>query len=482
MKSVFLSKDLLNRSVFIAPANPAGNHLFGNLRKSGCKVEGLIDNLKTGQGISNHPSEIHSDAYIVVAPGPRQLNICQTLRRRGFLQPILMSENDQFRLFHERMLARLTRIFRQIVYQSLVCILAKLTPKSTIVYLASGFVDSNVQLVFDAHQKAYSDKILGLVSCPRSEVPPGFINAEQHRWRTFWGLMRAKVIVIDHELSHSVFDLLRNSVSIVQLWHGLPYKHISGNAHLQHVQDDVFISSSTWYNHHVFCELFKANRFLSLGHPRNDALIQSPEERQFSKVLGISALQQFQRSCSGFLVYMPTYRDSGNNYIPLPLSQLNDIFKETNARLILKLHPFATEAMGDIVSSTDNPLPHLKGFSNIHVFPATEDIYPWLGNGQMLITDYSSVVFDYLLCDKPILYYQYDADEYLKLRGVPIVDDGLFIAGEIARNQQELLSCIRNFFSEYEDTYKQVRENLRQKLGIEAKQATPEILSLIRRY
>ena len=45
-----------------------------------------------------------------------------------------------------------------------------------------------------------------------------------------------------------------------------------------------------------------------------------------------------------------------------------------------------------------------------------EDVMPWLGVADILISDYSSVMFDFMITKKPIIRFTFDKSEYLESR------------------------------------------------------------------
>ena len=431
---------LQDRVVYVSPANPAGNLLADKLRQKGVQVTAIVDNLKHGEGIINDARMVASNGIIIVASGARQREICQSLRLRGFSQAIAIEQvnRDDYTEFRQSKFAIRLKQYYQHLQNRLVQWLARTLPRKRVLYLASGFVDSNVQLMFAAHRERHPEEAVAVLLGEKT-VSDDVIGSGAQPWRAFWYLVTARVIVIDHEFEHPVFNLVRHLIPVIQLWHGLPYKLISGNRHQAFINDAAFISSSRWYNEQIFPDLFRAKKFLTLGHPRNDALLLPPAKRPFSDALTYESWQQFARSCERYLVYMPTYRDSGDNHLPMPLDPLQQWLASQNIRLILKLHPFVTDAVGELAPSEQGPLPVLKGYSHIHVFPAKEDIYPWLGSAAMLLTDYSSVIYDFLLCDKPIVYYQYDDEEYVKTRGKPLVSEAMFLAGEKVVDEAQLL-------------------------------------------
>jgi CDP-glycerol glycerophosphotransferase (TagB/SpsB family) len=57
----------------------------------------------------------------------------------------------------------------------------------------------------------------------------------------------------------------------------------------------------------------------------------------------------------------------------------------------------------------------------------------------LLITDYSSVAFDFLLCNKPVLHFMYDIEQYAKVRGQFAIAKEDFIAGSTAETFAQLL-------------------------------------------
>ena len=91
------------------------------------------------------------------------------------------------------------------------------------------------------------------------------------------------------------------------------------------------------------------------------------------------------------------------------------------------------------------------------------DIYPVLKYSDALITDYSSIYFDYLLLDKPIIYYPIDLEEYQKkCRGFYRPYEEL-TAGVKAYNEQELINAIQDVINGVDD-YKEERKVLRDKI------------------
>ncbi|RLD11253.1 hypothetical protein DRI50_10215, partial [candidate division KSB1 bacterium] len=122
--------------------------------------------------------------------------------------------------------------------------------------------------------------------------------------------------------------------------------------------------------------------------------------------------------------------------------KLNSILSEQNALLLIKLHP------NDVSLRTFRDLSHIK------TLKAKLDLYPFLVFTTALITDYSSIYFDYLLLKKPIIFYPFDFDDYLRLREL-YFDYQQAVAPPVVKTFEQLLKLLSNLqnlnFNEKDD-------------------------------
>ena len=101
----------------------------------------------------------------------------------------------------------------------------------------------------------------------------------------------------------------------------------------------------------------------------------------------------------------------------------------------------------------------------IYKMDSNSDIYPILKYSDGLITDYSSIYFDYLLLDKPILYYIPDIEEYESQdRGFYEPYENL-TAGIYAKTEDELLKGLTDIINGV-DNYKEKRKALRDRMFV----------------
>lgn len=147
------------------------------------------------------------------------------------------------------------------------------------------------------------------------------------------------------------------------------------------------------------------------GYPRNDALFQRIRGEEIG--LDTEVKDRLENIEDGETVfsYVPTYRRSNGRTDGIPLSEadidyerLNSALEELSSYLLIKLHPHSDIRID------------LERFDRILAAESGSDVYPLLRHTDCLITDYSSIYFDFLLVDRPIVFFPYDLDRYTRNR------------------------------------------------------------------
>lgn len=152
---------------------------------------------------------------------------------------------------------------------------------------------------------------------------------------------------------------------------------------------------------------------------------------------------------SGSILFMPTWREWNSRSISLARtgffrqieqfiieSTLDGYLDRRGIRLQLYVHMW----MRDFFEEFRNRL----SLQAVEVLDQETDLQEVVVNSSLLITDYSSICWDFLLLDKPVLFYQFDRDEYLLHTGSYInLEEGLF--GPVARTAGEAASWVRYF-------------------------------------
>ena len=186
------------------------------------------------------------------------------------------------------------------------------------------------------------------------------------------------------------------------------------------------------FDKYVFKRAFKANEssFVESGRPCNDPLWHAAEDQKdlLREKLNIPAGKKV-------ILYAPTWREStngGKSYDIKPPIDLKTWEEQLGDEYIVlfRAHHITTRVMD--VKFND----FLRDYSD---YPEINDLYIV---SDILITDYSSVMVDYAILERPILCFAYDYDDYLKERGTYFeLDDEL--PNRSCRTQDQLLKEIK---------------------------------------
>ena len=246
---------------------------------------------------------------------------------------------------------------------------------------------------------------------------------------------------------------------ILNVWHGTPLKKMgqdnpaerydTGNVMRNLLMADYLVFPNVFMEEKMsdaynLRELFQGT-VLREGYPRNTVFFDGDRGLKMKENLGFEGCQ--------LSLYMPTFRGRSDSvkeeeYISQVRDHLSrlDHLLEDNQILLVKLHPFV-----------QNLLP-VDNYKHIRSFPSEYDTYEVLNACDVLITDYSSVMYDYANTGRKIILFAYDREEYLSERGMyediigypfPVVSSPEEIAAEL----QEHSGCPDRAFLEKYCTY-----------------------------
>ena len=254
----------------------------------------------------------------------------------------------------------------------------------------------------------------------------------------------------------------------VQTWHGTPLKKLvfdmedvhmpatdpetyKANFYQESRQWDYLVSPNG-YSTEIFKRAFRFdNPIIESGYPRNDVLHHNHTTEQINVLktkLGIPLDKKV-------ILYAPTWRDNqfegvGKYKFELPLN-LDQLQKKYGSDyvILLRMHYFVSENFD---------LSSYEGFA--YDFSQRVDINDLYLVSDLLITDYSSVFFDYGNLKKPILFYMYDLEEYRDtLRGF-YFDIENEAPGPIVKDMDELILALEEF--DAHGKYERSEENYRK--------------------
>lgn len=259
----------------------------------------------------------------------------------------------------------------------------------------------------------------------------------------------------------------------VQCWHGTPLKRLgyditnSDNA-MNSVAEikSKYRSDAKRFDYMVSpCEFVtekftsawnlksigKSNRVLEIGYPRNDFLC-SYTEADVSTIKHKLGLDTCDKK---IILYAPTWRDNQHDaekgYVyknPVDFDYLRNCLGDEYI-ILFRAHYLVADNF-DFKS--------YEGF--IYDVSAYDDINELYIISEILITDYSSVFFDYAILERPMLFYMYDMEEYRdEMRGFYL--DVRKLPGPIMKTEKELAEAIKtvsSFEAEYRDFTKHFNE------------------------
>lgn len=133
------------------------------------------------------------------------------------------------------------------------------------------------------------------------------------------------------------------------------------------------------------------------------------------------------------LLYAPTYRGDADDAKPPKMFNISALkARLEDCVLLIKQHGFVS----DITEIPEN----CKDFAfDVSEKLAIEEL---IAVSDICITDYSSIIFEYSLFERPIVFYAYDLDEFYDYRGFYYNYDESFLPGDIARTENELFSAV----------------------------------------
>ena len=239
----------------------------------------------------------------------------------------------------------------------------------------------------------------------------GYESYYEYSLMGVWQALRAGFTVIDAYLQRQNFRFVGRS-KIIQLLHGKGMK-AKGYSKPQIKANDYIFHTSP-FTTSILPEVFKrGSKNHITGYSRDDIFWQQLPGSNISTSSDIAtklkSVRQTDSQATCFW-YAPTFR-RGEKTFPiqkvLEPERLNQWLLQNNGYLFINLHP---KYRGQTKTAD---------YSRIFFFDES-DTYPLMSNFDCLITDYSSIFTDYLLLDRPIIFYPYDLDTYKEKEGLSV--------------------------------------------------------------
>lgn len=286
-------------------------------------------------------------------------------------------------------------------------------------------------------------------------------------------LPQAKVVVTDDfwfKTETPAYRLLTEART-VQIWHGIPLKligfpEIESNVNMTPKKAEILkigysgydaaVSTSPFVTATSLGKVFKADAIWETGYPRNDVLVREPDTLDLMGVDidSIVRVKVLKKTGHKLVFFMPTFRDTGGDPFTegvLDLAAMDAFGRKNKIAFLLKFHPYL---------SINAEL----GLRNVYIINSSTDAYPLLSYCDCLLTDYSSVAYDFLLTGKPLIFFPYDLQKFIaKDRGMFYQFDEM-APGPRPTNQKELFEILADVLLEGKDEYVTCRNELADRL------------------
>ena len=282
--------------------------------------------------------------------------------------------------------------------------------------ITENYFEYTIYLVYEKRQKEYFQNILKTY---------GLKNIKLVRLNklNYWNLLATCKFLIN-DTSFPANFIKREEQVYLNTWHGTPLKCLGldektdcynfGNVQKNFISADYILFPNT-YMKNIMLDAYRLkglykNKIINYGYPRNSIFFDEGRKKVVRKMLLLEGKQ--------VIAYMPTWRGSFKNGIRTDFDkEVNEHLKEIDKKLnddqvmFVKLHN---------ITAAPGRYSFEYRFKHIRIFPNGFDTYDILNAADCLVTDYSSVMFDFACSKRNIVLFTYDKGEYLANRGLYI--------------------------------------------------------------
>lgn len=334
-------------------------------------------------------------------------------------------------------------------------------------YLGEQATDSALAIHKELHRRMPELKLYWGVNDKSVELPEGAIPVVMYTTEWYEILSRAEFLV--NNIYFFSWFKKRSNQTYLQTWHGTPLKKIGRSYWEDRNREPVWIErmdrqAAQWdylISPNAFCTAKFSEEFrysgtvLEVGYPRNDVL-SSPRDEGLDEIRSALGISDYKK----IVLYAPTWRDSqsakawvANMVTFIDLQRLSRELGDEYC-ILVRGHGHNARA-GSTVGSQGNVV-------DVTYYPEINDLYRV---SDLVITDYSSVMFDFAVTKKPMLFFAPDLEIYAEgVRGFyldyettvpgPVVRDADRVAEEIHKltssnwePTEQYLSFVREYCS-----------------------------------
>lgn len=264
----------------------------------------------------------------------------------------------------------------------------------------------------------------------------------------FYHYLTCKFLIFTHG---TILNTFSKRQVVVNVWHGVFYKKIGKLNGEVEIPASITVGTSL-LTQDMFSKAFGVAPadVLICGYPRNDAMLKAAARKAKLRTnLGANI-----SACDKLVIWLPTYRTStigitdgkevGNPFYieKFDVVRFNAILRRYNAVCMVKPHPMAP------VYDHAADLDHLIFIDDKWIADHSLTTYQLIGCTDILVSDVSSVMVDYVLLDQPIVCVSTDFDEYRASRGFYFEDIEEWIPAPILKAESEFMNAFELLLSQ----------------------------------
>ena len=314
-------------------------------------------------------------------------------------------------------------------------------------------MNGNFKYIYDEIQSRNLDYECKFLYEKFNRGAKGIITYFLHMMKATYYMATSEYFLID-DFYFPVYTVkkLRNKTEVVQVWHAcgafkkfgfsiLDKNFGADNNYVKYIPihtnySHVLVSSKEVSKYYAEAFNMSEDNIDPIGIPRTDIFFNDDMKKEATKRV-YSKYPELKGK--NIVLYAPTFR--GNSQSDAKMDIAFDVEKVVETLpndfvLALKMHPFVKDS---IKISNDRIV-------DLSDYPAINDI---LIMTDLLITDYSSIVFEYSLLERPMIFYADDLDSYEHERDFYYPYES-FVPGPIVRNTDELIEVLNNSECDYE--------------------------------
>ncbi|MDA1655012.1 CDP-glycerol glycerophosphotransferase family protein [Bacillus cereus group sp. MYBK29-1] len=260
-------------------------------------------------------------------------------------------------------------------------------------------------------------------------------------------LTTSKYVIIDNYFGFLSAIKFKEGTECIQLWHAAGsikkfglidpnfnkrskraqkrFKRVYNNFH------KIVVGSELLADIYMSAFSLEQHQMVRTGIPRTDLFFNRIRQEEIKKKLFLENPNLINKKV---ILYAPTFRDKEINSFKLQL-EIEEMYREFHEEYVLfiRLHPAIKEELYYKIE-------YSQFIYDYSMYPNINDLFLVT---DILITDYSSIPYEFCLLKKPMVFYPYDLEEYKKQRGIIGEYDSL-VPGPVVYSTKELVSIINN--------------------------------------